>query len=126
MGKGDVVLQSGAKSETFESVNHFDLIDAFYASQGEDAGIGRELTRRLFEHAEFSDDLAASPLTGRDGSPVEQDGKPLLKEDYVNYAATHHTYALENILDFLLADPGSDKYKSGRDIIAGWVQPDVD
>lgn len=99
----------------FAEIEHAELIDRYYRTQGEDLGIGRELALRLFEHAGFPRDPRGLPLIGRDNTPVlGNDGKPLMLVDYVNWAAEHHTEALPSILDFLLMAPGTIDYEGTR------------
>jgi hypothetical protein len=94
-------------------LNNDDLIDQFYASCCEDLEVGRELSRRIFQHAEIPEDVIDQiPLTGKDGQRIELDGVPCTLVDYVNYAAKNHLDALEAILDFLKTDVGSDEYRA--------------
>lgn len=97
----------------FEEIRHQDLIDMFYESEG-DLDIGRELSSRLFKHAGIDIDLSRMPLLKSDGNQVIEDGVSLTMQDYVNYAASNHFYALESILSFLLMQPGERDYEDSK------------
>jgi hypothetical protein len=98
------------------------LIVRFYES-GLDQEIGRVLSARLLAHAGYPGDPSTEPLNGRDGKQVEDSdtGKSLTLADYVNYAAEHHFYALEGILDFLHTQPGEADYEKGRAAYEGYI-----
>lgn len=97
----------------YVAIESDELIGRFYETEG-DPDIGRELSIRLFEHAEFPDDPETTPLIGRDGEQVQEDGQSLMQAEYVNFAARHHFEALETILDFLMMEKGSPDYGTMR------------
>jgi hypothetical protein len=96
-----------AKLETLE------LVDLFYERDA-DPAVGQEIAVRYFEHAGFTDDSRTTPLIGRDGKQVQEDGRQLFLVDYINYAAKHHSEALDSILSFLLMRPGEQDYEDMR------------
>jgi hypothetical protein len=102
----------------YNTLAHAELIDRFYATEG-DPDMGRELSIRLFAHADFADDPMTAPLIGGDGKRVQEDGKPLVLADYINFAAGHHFEALESILDFLMMEPGTPDYETMRATMLG-------
>lgn len=109
---GEPIPAARAESQ-FDVIAHPELIDIFYETEG-DAEVGRELSVRIFEHAGFPADPTTTPLIGRDGKPVQQDGKGLTLADYVNFAAQHHFEAVESILDFLMMEKQSPNYETMR------------
>lgn len=106
---GETVLSPEAASP-YAEFGHAELIDRFYATEG-DPAIGTELSVRLLAHAGIPVNPRTAPLIGRDGRQVLLDGKPLALADYVNYAARHHFEAVEGILDFLMLQPGTQDYE---------------
>jgi hypothetical protein len=109
-------------ASVYDTLAHAELIDQFYVTEG-DPDIGRELSVRLFAHADFADDPRTAPLIGGDGAQVQEDGQPLKLADYVNFAARHHFEALESILDFLLMTPGTQDYETMRATMLGRLSP---
>ena len=108
---------SGALPEVaspYAEFGHAELIDQFYASEGNPV-IGEELSVRLFRHAGIAVDPKTAPLVGRNGAQVVgEGGKPLTLSDYVNYAAGHHFEAVPEILDFLTMQPDTPDYDRMR------------
>jgi hypothetical protein len=111
------------ETSTYADLDHIDLIGEFLDKQ--DPEMGRALSVRLFAHADLRVDPYATPLVGRDGKQVEQDGKSLVLADYVGYAAEHHGDAMEEILGFLLTEPGDKDYDSMRAAISGRLNPNA-
>lgn len=109
---GDYIPPPNPESP-FAAVEHAALIEKFYETEG-DPDIGRELSLRILAHAEFPGNPIATPLIGRDGMPVQQDGVSLSLADYVNFAVGHHFEAVESILDFLMMQKGSPDYDTMR------------
>jgi len=110
-GYGVEMISSPEAVPPYAELGHADLVDRFYATQG-DPVIGRELSIRLFAHADIPIDPGTAPLIGRDGTQIQLDGRPLTLADYVNYAAGHHLEAVESILNFLMAQPGTQDYEA--------------
>lgn len=104
-----------AKLETLE------IVDLFYEKNTNDPEaaqeVGQEVAVRFFEHAGLTDDPRTTPLIGRDGKQVQEDGRPLFFVDYINYAARHHPNALDSILSFFLMEPGEQEYEDMRAVI---------
>jgi hypothetical protein len=102
----------------YAGIGHEELIDEFYEADGGDPAIGKELSARLLRHAGFTGDPNTTPLIGRDGTRVVEDGRPLVLADYINFAAAGHTEghleALDEILGFLDMGPGQQDYESMR------------
>lgn len=97
-------------------LEHSDLIDRFYESEG-DPVIGTELSVRIFQHASFMGDPIVTPLLGGNGEQVIDDGKPLVLADYINFATKHHPDAVEQILDFLLLEAGTKEFEDIKSVI---------
>ena len=107
-------VRQGVEIDPYAAMSHEELIGAFVNSQGEPA-IGTVISIRTFVHAGFKGDPTTTPLRGRDGRQIEENGRPLMLADYHNYAASHHFDYLESILeftlDFLNQEKGSDKHQ---------------
>ncbi len=108
----------------YTQMDHLELVRAFYQANGENPVASRELSLRIFKHAEqagYAGDPATDPLMGRDGNQVQDPdtGAYLMNADYVSYAVKHHRHALEGIVGFLFTQPGDDDYNTGAAIILG-------
>jgi hypothetical protein len=109
------------EAPTYAELDHIGLISEFLDTQ--DPKMGRALSVRLFAHAELEVDPYTTPLVGRDGVQIEQDGRPLVLADYVGYAAEHHGQAMETILGFLLTESRDEGYNSMQAAISGRLNP---
>jgi hypothetical protein len=109
------------EAPAYADLDHIDLIGDFLDTQ--DPNMGRALSARLFAHAGLEVDPYTTPLRGRDGTQVEQDGRSLVLADYVGYAAEHHGDAMEEILGFLLTDKKHEDYISMQAAISDRLNP---
>ncbi len=121
MGHNSFPQRSPEAAASYAELSHIDLISEFLEEQ--DPDVGRALSARLFAHADLRVDPYITPLVGRDGKQIEQDGRSLVLADYVGYAVEHHGDAMEAILGFLLTEPGDGDYETTQAAIVGRLSP---